>query len=212
MGVATVATDRPGHGSRGAAEAEVYTDYVMRHFTFGSLMAASVMSISLIAQGQTPPAPVPKPFPGATPPAPREKPPTSTPTAPAATTAPTAPATDAVPSALDPLLAGIAIYPAAELLESYDAGQGQRYFLFGTTASFLDVVTYYNTALKNGGRELFKTPGMQQFDLGRYQEQSMAYPPSVVVKDYVWNGSAGYLHVKGRTEKRYPTIIQIVPR
>ncbi len=39
----------------------------------------------------------------------------------------------------------------------------------------------------------------------------MAYPPSVVVKDYTWNGSAGYLAVKGTTSKRYKTIIQVVP-
>ena len=32
-------------------------------------------------------------------------------------------------------------------------------------------------------------------DLGRFQEDTMAYPPSVVVKDYTWNGQAGYLHV-----------------
>ena len=52
---------------------------------------------------------------------------------------------------------------------------------------------------------------MHQFDLGRFQEQTMAYPPSVVVKDYLWNGSAGYLHVDGTTSRRFPTIIQIVP-
>jgi hypothetical protein len=54
-------------------------------------------------------------------------------------------------------------------------------------------------------------PPMQQFDLGRFQEESMAYPPSVVVKDYTWNGSEGYLFVVGVQEKRYKTIIQIVP-
>ena len=53
---------------------------------------------------------------------------------------------------------------------------------------------------------------MHQFDLGRYQEESMAYPPSVVVKDYAWNESPGYLVVKGTTEKRFKTIIQIVPK
>ena len=36
-------------------------------------------------------------------------------------------------------------------------------------------------------------------------------PPSVVVKDYTWNGSAGYLAASGSTEKRFRTIIQIVP-
>ena len=52
---------------------------------------------------------------------------------------------------------------------------------------------------------------MQQFDLGRFDDDTMAFPPSVVVKDYTWNNSPGYLHVAGTTEKRYQTIIQIVP-
>ena len=88
---------------------------------------------------------------------------------------------------------------------------GQRYYIYGSNASYADVVTYYRNLLKNGGRELYKTPPMQQWDLGRFQEDAMAYPPSVVVKDYTWNGSAGYLQISGTTEKRYKTIIQIVP-
>ena len=52
---------------------------------------------------------------------------------------------------------------------------------------------------------------MHQFDLGRYDERVMAFAPSVVVKDYAWNGSEGYLHVSGTTDKRYRTIIQIIP-
>ena len=88
---------------------------------------------------------------------------------------------------------------------------GQRYYIYGSNSSYADVVTYYRNLMKNSGRELYKTPPMQQWDLGRYQEDSMAYPPSVVVKDYTWNGSAGYLQVTGTTEKRYKTIIQIVP-
>ncbi len=174
--------------------------------------SALLLSVTLVAP-QAPP-PTPKPFPGAAvgpsaPAAPRDKPVASAP-APAAGQAGT-PAVQGPPPP-DPLLAGIPIYPTADLLDSYDAGQGQRYFIFGTTAPFADVVTYYKTTLRAGGRELFKTPGMQQFDLSRYQEQSMAYPPSVVVKDYVWNGSTGYLHIAGKVEKRYPTVIQIVPR
>ena len=34
------------------------------------------------------------------------------------------------------------------------------------------------------GRELSKSPAMQQFDLGKFQDQAMAYQPSAVVKDY----------------------------
>jgi hypothetical protein len=39
----------------------------------------------------------------------------------------------------------------------------------------------------------------------------MAYPPSIVVKDYFSENSPGYLFVDGTSEKRYRTIIQIVP-
>ena len=103
------------------------------------------------------------------------------------------------------------IYPTAEFLESFDIGRGQRCYLFGTNAAFAETVAYYKQTLKDGGRELFKSPtATQQFDLARFQEQTMAYPPSVVVKDYASAGD-GYLHVDGTKEKRFKTIIQIVP-
>jgi hypothetical protein len=65
--------------------------------------------------------------------------------------------------------------------------------------------------LDTGGREIYREPAMRQFDLGRFDDNRMAYPPSIVVKDYAWNGSPGYLHVAGTTETRYRTIIQVVP-
>jgi hypothetical protein len=52
---------------------------------------------------------------------------------------------------------------------------------------------------------------MRQFELGRFRDDRMAYPPSIVVKDYSWNASPGYLHVAGTSEVRYKTIIQVVP-
>ena len=108
------------------------------------------------------------------------------------------------------LSAGVPLYPAAQFLETFDAGKGQQYHLYGTDAPFAEIVTYYKTTLKNSGRVIFQGPLMHQFDLGRFQEDTMAYPPSVVVKDYTWNGQAGYLHVSGTTSTRYKTIIQIV--
>lgn len=108
------------------------------------------------------------------------------------------------------LSAGVPLYPAAQFLETFDAGKGQQYHLYGTDAPFGEIVTYYKTTLKNSGRVIFQGPLMHQFDLGRFQEDTMAYPPSVVVKDYTWNGQAGYLHVAGTTSTRYKTIIQIV--
>ena len=103
------------------------------------------------------------------------------------------------------------LYPTAQFLEVIDAGKGQQFHLYGTDAAFADIVAYYKTTMKNAGRVLFQAPAMHQFDLGRYQEETMAYPPSVVIKDYTWNGSEGYLHVSGAVSKRYKTIIQIVP-
>jgi hypothetical protein len=83
--------------------------------------------------------------------------------------------------------------------------------LFGSNTTYADNVAFYKKALKDGGRELFKAPAMQQFDIGRFRQETMAFPPSVVVKDYTWNNSEGYLFVDGTREKRFKTIIQIVP-
>ena len=170
------------------------------------------------AQAQNPP--VPRPFPGTTSPPPASKPadPSGTPasgapkTNPPKTNAPQTPAPQvpAQPSAGTNPAAQYA-YPGAEYLDSFDAGRGQRYYLFGTNAPFADILLFYKNQLKSSGRELFKTPAMQQFDLGKFDENTMAFPPSVVVKDYTWENSAGYLYVSGTSEKRYRTIIQIVP-
>ena len=72
-------------------------------------------------------------------------------------------------------------------------------------------VDYYKARLRNNGREIFETPATQQFELGRFDDDTMAFPPSVVVKDYSWSGWEGYLVVQGTTERRFKTIIQIVP-
>src|SRR5262249_50814948 len=113
---------------------------------------------------------------------------------------------------------GVKLFPDATFLESFDAGRGQRLYLFGTNAAYLDVLTFYKRDL-GGGSELFRQPAMQQFDIPnmKFVKDTMAYPPSVVVKDYSWTGTsgdlkAGYVFVDGVTERRYNTIIQIVPR
>jgi len=107
---------------------------------------------------------------------------------------------------------GVAIYPGAEFVGSFDAGRGQRYYLFGTNTPFLELVSYYKTVLKQKGELVYDEPGIHQFDIGKYKEETMAFPPSVTVKDYTWGGSAGYLNPKrGKEPARFKTIIQIVP-
>jgi hypothetical protein len=101
------------------------------------------------------------------------------------------------------------VYAGSEFLESVDLGRGQRGYFFGSMTTFAELVAYYKQVLKDGGRELFKAPAMQQFDLGRFDERTMATQPAVVVKDYAVG--EGYLHVTGTQSKRFRTVIQIVP-
>src|SRR6478609_1073922 len=158
---------------------------------------------------QQPPAPQPFPRPG-----------TPQPTRPAPA-APAQPAPDApkqpaaatpAPSAPGEAQMGVRLYPGAQFLASYDAGRGQRYYLFGSTASFVDVVTFYRTALKERGELIFDAPATHQFDIGRFREETMAFPPSVTVKEFQSQVSQGYPNPRPNAEPaRFPTVIQIVP-
>lgn len=171
------------------------------------MFAALLIATSASAQ-------VPKPFPKPTAPPPAGPPttPTEQPpvTKPATGTPAPAPPTDGREPTAASL--GVPIYPAAQFITSYDAGRGQRYFLYGTTAPYADIVQFYKNTLKQRGEEVFEAPPVHQFDIGRFREETMAFPPSVTVKDYTWGGSAGYLNPKrGAQPQRFPTIIQIVP-
>jgi hypothetical protein len=107
---------------------------------------------------------------------------------------------------------GLPIYAGSQFIVSYNAGRGQRYYLFGTNADFAQVVTFYRTALKQRGELVYEEPPIHMFDVGRFREETMAFPPGVTVKDYTWAGSAGYLNPKrGADPARFKTIIQIVP-
>jgi len=163
-------------------------------------VAALALS-SLMAAAATTAQPVPRPFPkpGEPPPTPPEQ------AAPAAQTRQPAPG--------EPTEAelGLPVYPGADYLTSFDAGMGQRYHLFGTNTPFPDIVNYYRIVLKTRGNLIFDQPATHTFEIGRFREETMAFPPGVTVKDYTWSGSEGYLHVRGTEGARYRTVIQIVP-
>ena len=107
---------------------------------------------------------------------------------------------------------GVPIYPGAQFIASYDAGRGQRYYLFGSTASFVDLVTYYRNVLKQKGELIYDVPATHEFDVGRFNEETMAFPPGVTIKDFQSDVSQGYPNPKpGGQPARFPTIIQIVP-
>lgn len=169
------------------------------------VVAALAMAALLAPAQQPPPAPQPFPRPGASQPAP---PPTQPPPTPPPARAP-APGSEAQPTEAT---LGIPIYPGAQFIASYDAGRGQRYYLFGSAAPFVDLVTYYRSVLKQKGEVVFDVPATHEFDVGRFDDETMAFPPGVTVKDFQSNVSQGYPNPKpGGQPARFPTIIQIVP-
>ena len=170
------------------------------------LTALMICLGTLTAAAQTPrPFPTP-PRTGTTAPAPPPQPVPSSESAPPPTAQ--APNIDAPTEAT----LGVPVYPTAQFLVSYDAGLGQRYHLFGCQASFNEVVTYYKTILKQKGELVFEQPATQMFEIGRFREDAMAFPPGVTVKDFTFGGSEGYVNPKPNgAPKRFPTIIQIVP-
>ncbi len=104
------------------------------------------------------------------------------------------------------------MYPGAQFIASYDAGRGQRYYIFGSAASFVELVTYYRTLLKQKGELVFDVPATHEFDIGKFNEDTMAFPPGVTIKDFQSDISQGYPNPKpGGQPARFPTIIQIVP-
>jgi hypothetical protein len=109
-------------------------------------------------------------------------------------------------------LLGVPIFPGAQFIRSYDAGRGQRYYIFGTSGSFLELVTYYRSALKQRGELVYDAPATHEFDVGRFREETMAFPPGVTIKEYKSEISEGYPNPKpGGSPARFPTLIQIVP-
>ncbi len=127
------------------------------------------------------------------------------------------PGPDAAAAATDPNVPteatlGLPVYPGATYLASYDAGRGQRYYIFGTGTPYADIVTYYRTQLRGRGTEVFEEPPTHMWEVGRFRNETMAFPPGVTVKDYTWGGSMGYPNpVPGAEPARYPTIIMVVP-
>jgi hypothetical protein len=177
----------------------------------------AVIVLLAAALAQQPPAPAPFPRAGTqqparpVPPAPATTSPAQPATAPQASTpqASPPPADEAAPG--EPQL-GVPLYPGSQFLASYDAGRGQRYYLFGCTASFVDVVAYYRNVLKQRGDLVFDAPATHQFDIGRFREETMAFPPSVTVKEFQSAVSQGYPNPRPNGEPaRFPTVIQIVP-
>ena len=104
------------------------------------------------------------------------------------------------------------VFPGAQFIASYDAGRGQRYYIFGSAATFVELVTFYRTLLKQKGELVYDVPATHEFDVGKFNEDTMAFAPGVTIKDFQSDISQGYPNPKPDGQpSRFPTIIQIVP-
>lgn len=181
-----------------------------RRTGLGTLLAAGAMAV---VSAQTP-QPFPQPGQPASAPrqAPAQRPPTvvaPAPPAPALAQPAATPGTEAPPTEAQ---LGFPVYPTAVFLRSYDAGRGQRYYIYGVGSPFAEMVNYYRNVLKDKGNLVFEVPPTHVFEIGRFREETMAFPPGVTVKDYTFSGSAGYPNPRpGQQPERFPTLIQIVP-
>jgi hypothetical protein len=168
--------------------------------------------MAVTARAQTPqpfPRPGAAPPPGPSAPAPRSAPAVPDPQPPPAASPPAVPVDPDAPSEA---VLGFPIYPTAQFIASYDAGRGQRYYVFGAAAAYADLVAYYRTVLKERGNQVFETPPTHMFEVGRFRDETMAFPPGVTIKDWTWGGTSGYPNPKASGQPaRFPTIIMIVP-
>lgn len=174
---------------------------------FRTLFATALLLAATAAASAQTPQPFPRPT---MPPAQPVRSPQPPPQEPEPTEAPQTPQTRADGAPTQAAL-GVPIYPNAQFLTSYDAGRGQRFYLFGVASTFAEMVTYYRTTLKQRGELLYESPATHMFEVARYRDDSMAFPPSVTIKDYASGGSPGYPNPAGGAMTHFPTIIQIVP-
>src|SRR5438874_9518761 len=143
-------------------------------------LKAIVWTVLLTAATAAAQTPQPFPRPGTQPaPAPPAAP---RPAAPPPIAAPPAARVD--PATPTEATLGFPIYPGAQFIASYDAGRAQRYYLFGSAATFVDIVAYYRNSLKQKGELVYDVPATNEFEVGKYNEETMAFPPGVTVKDY----------------------------
>jgi hypothetical protein len=132
----------------------------MSSATVRVLLGAIMLAGSMVsAQG---PSPFPRPSQQPSRPAPSS--PSPSPSTPAPSTPNAAEGEKGAPGDL-----GVPIYPGAQFITSYDAGRGQRYYLYGTEADFNQIVAYYRTTLKQKGELIFEEPPVHMFDIGRYK-------------------------------------------
>ena len=104
------------------------------------------------------------------------------------------------------------VFPSAEFIASYDAGRGQRYYLFGTNNPFAQIVEYYKTVLKQRGELVYDEPPGPHVRGRPVPRGDDGVPAGGHGEGLRVGRTLGYLNPKrGAEPARFKTIIQIVP-
>src|SRR5690242_19674344 len=143
----------------------------MRRWLWYLVVALAAWTVP--AAGQTP---QPFPRPGESrpqTPRPADSRPPATATAPAPSAGQLAPAVapaapGSTPNAPKPEEVVFPIYPGSQFIGAYDAGRGQRYILYGASATFAEIVAYYRMQIGDKGDLVFKEPPTHVFEVGRF--------------------------------------------
>ena len=72
---------------------------------------------------------------------------------------------------------GVPIYPGAQFIASYDAGRGQRYYIFGSTAPS-SIWSPTTGRAEAEGELVFDVPATHEFDVGKFREERWRSRPA----------------------------------
>ena len=98
-----------------------------------------------------------------------------------------------------------------QILHDLDQERGVE-TLNAARSTFADLVTYYRTVLKDKGDLVFQDPPTHMFEVGKFNNDTMSFPPGVTIKDFTSGGSQGYANPKpGAQPARFASVIMIVP-
>ena len=97
------------------------------------------------------------------------------------------------------------IYPARNSSRRTTPGRGQRYYLYGSDCLVCGAGQVLPERAEERGELVFDAPATHVFEVGRFREETMAYPPGVTIKDYTSNGSRGLSEPEnGAQPARFP--------
>ena len=97
-------------------------------------------------------------------------------------------------------------FPGAQFIASYDAGRGQRYYIFGSPATFVDLVAYYRTVLKQKGELGLRRAGHPRVRRRQVSRRDDGVSAGRDDQDFQSDISQGYPNPKpGGQPARFPT-------